>query len=751
MAVKNALKALSKDQNHLRVRNYIVLFDGRDLEWLRSGANPDGSRGEFFSKSVDLTSPFTQRGVLPVNFEHGADPDEIGIGKSSIGIVDWKTATRDENGWAVDRILDRRNKFIKMIEPLIEDGLIGTSSEAIPSAVKRLDNGEIVNWPLMGDALTVMPCDPRMLSSNQLQTIKALSQEFPAVKSLLDFGTGGLETTPLHKQPPAQSGGTGSQPTGSATGGLRSHGGTGAGAGRAAGGKSISKKGVRTMNIIEAIKKLLPGLKAEQYEAIATILGLAGVELPGGAAADVDPAASIDPGKEPLKAIDLKAIAAGLQAMGFQVQTPKADLEKMAKALSAAGFEIKSPVANGRPVYDWNDPANSSAADEDPDKDPAKKSVNAAYMLRYAGREDDREARDAILAGVIGRDYKSILQQQMYAFNKYLRGGEANLDANDRKALRMQIFAAKSIMGMAQGYDAAAIKATQVEAAGELAGFAVPSMAQEQILTRKPGRTAVRGGGAQVITLVRGNSTEIPVYRGNSKFYQGLLRGEWGNETKAPAEKNFKLDMIQAMLHVYTYKVKMSQSAVEDTANLVEIVTADIASTREIDQDFTFITGDGVGKPLGLLPNGANYHGFTEVKSGSNTTILASGVKAMKRGLPSQYRETGVFIANSDTYGVIEQLTSTDGKFIFEDLTETDRLLNKQTYECGAMPDVAGSAYPMLFGDMAGYTILEKLGMTIQRFQDSATGPNLVEFHVRDRAGGLPNREYLFDVMKISA
>lgn len=503
------------------------------------------------------------------------------------------------------------------------------------------------------------------------------------------------------------------------------------------------------MNVLEAIKKLVPKLSEEQAQAIAAVLGLAGLEI-AGAGAEADPAASMDPGKEPLKAIDLKSIAGELQKMGFQVQTPKEELEKYAKALTAMGFQVSSPVANGRPVYDFNDPANSSAAEDDPDKDPAKKSINAAYMMRYAGREDDRGAQDAILAGVIGRDYKAILQAQMYAFNKYLRGGEANLDTNDRKALRTQIFAAKSIIGMSMGYDAPAIKSTQVEAQGELAGFAVPSIAQEQILTRKPGRTAVRGSGAQVITLVRGNSTEVPVYRGNSKYYQGLLRGEWGNETKTPSEKNFKLDLVQAMLHVYTYKVKMSQSSVEDTANLVELVTADIASTREIDQDFTFITGDGVGKPLGLLPSGANYHGFTEVKSGSDTTILASGVKAMKRGLPSQYRETGVWIANSDTYGVIEQLTSTDGKFIFEDLTETDRLLNKQTFECGAMPDVAGAAYPMLFGDMSGYTIIEKLGMTIQRFQDSATGPNMVEFHVRDRAGGLPNKEYLFTVMKIT-
>jgi HK97 family phage major capsid protein len=738
MTVKNALKALKKTDTELRVGNYILLFGQRDLEWLRSGRNPDGSRGEYFSPSVQVDSEYTAKGLLPVNFEHGADPDGIGVKGAILGAVDWSTARRDEKGIFVERVLDRRQKYVQFLEDLIDAGLIGTSSEAVSQGIQRKSTGEITRWPLMGDALTVMPCDPHMLTGNQLAAVKALSQEFPAVKSLLDM---------FSEQPTAQSGGTGPQPTGDAEGGPRSRGITGAGAGRTAGGKSI-QIGAKNMNVLEAIKKLIPGLKPDQYEAIATILGLAGMEVP--AVPGADPAASIDPGKEPMKSIDLAKIADGLKAMGFKFETPKAEVEKMAKSLAEMGFKVESPMANSHPVYDWSDPDNSKPAKGE-DDDPAKKSIDAAYMMRYSGQDQEREARDAILAGVVGRDYKSILQAQMYAFNKYLRGGEANLDANDRKALRMQIFAAKSIMGMALGYDAPAIKATQIEAQGELVGFAVPSIAQEQILTRKPGRTAVRGNGAQIITLARGNSTEIPVYRGNSKYYQGLLRGEWGNETKNPSEKNYKLDNVQAMLHVYTYKVKMSQSTVEDTVNLVEIVTSDIASTREIDQDFTFVTGDGVGKPLGLLPNGANYHGFSEVKSGSNTTILSSGVKAMKRGLPSQYRENGVFVANSDTYGVIEQLTSTDGKFIYEDLTEKETLLNKKTFECGAMPDVAGAAFPMLFCDMSGYTILEKLGMTIQRFQDSGTGPNLVEFHIRDRVGGLPNREYLFAVMKISA
>jgi len=65
-----------------------------------------------------------------------------------------------------------------------------------------------------------------------------------------------------------------------------------------------------------------------------------------------------------------------------------------------------------------------------------------------------------------------------------------------------------------------------------------------------------------------------------------------------------------------------------------------------------------------------------------------------------------------------------------------------------AMPDAATNVYPLLFGWMMGYDIVERLGMTIQRFQDSNTGPNVVEYHLRKRVGGRVERPWMFAVQK---
>ena len=185
----NTLKAIGKTDTELRVANYIVLFGGRDLEFLRSGKNGDGSMGEYFTDKTDLESTYTKAGVLYVDWEHGEGKAVDGLdapGQHDIlGRIEWKSAKRDERGVFVERVLNRRAEYVKMLEGLIDEGLIGTSSEAIPDQVKKKKTGEIEKWPLMRDTLTVWPAEPRMLSENVLQGVKALCGRIPSLKTLL--------------------------------------------------------------------------------------------------------------------------------------------------------------------------------------------------------------------------------------------------------------------------------------------------------------------------------------------------------------------------------------------------------------------------------------------------------------------------------------------------------------------------------------------------------------------------------------
>jgi len=199
---KNSLKTLQKTKDDLVVGNYIVLFgdeDRRDLE------------EEWFTEKTALESPFTQTGILHVDFDHGHGKDiygGVGPGKHDIlGVVKWETAKMDEMGVWVERVLNLRNKYMEYIEPLVTAGMVGTSSKAIAERVRISKDGEIKTWPLERDTLTVIPAEPRMMTDNAISALKSLVTEFPKLKEYLpeEPGSGsGADSTPKEKSAPKQ-------------------------------------------------------------------------------------------------------------------------------------------------------------------------------------------------------------------------------------------------------------------------------------------------------------------------------------------------------------------------------------------------------------------------------------------------------------------------------------------------------------------------------------------------------------------
>jgi hypothetical protein len=174
----NSLKVLSKTDKELRVGNYMVLFGGKDIH------------GEHFTKNTDFESAYTQTGMLHVDWEHGQEPevlhDPVAPNADDVlGFVDWKTAKIDKIGLWAERVLNRRNKYMKYVELLIENGLIGSSSMTTDEGDTKTLGGEIVKWPLYRDTLTVNPAEPRMMTENVVTAIKTLAAINPDLEALL--------------------------------------------------------------------------------------------------------------------------------------------------------------------------------------------------------------------------------------------------------------------------------------------------------------------------------------------------------------------------------------------------------------------------------------------------------------------------------------------------------------------------------------------------------------------------------------
>jgi HK97 family phage major capsid protein len=693
---QNTLKAIEVNDDTLRVGNYFILFGGNDLSGFVPGTtlvaikNRDGSVGERFAKNVDIDSDYLKTGFVYVDFEHGHDPDKVGNDRDTIlGYVDAKSIRRDGIGIWGERILNRHHKYMRWLETLIDAGIMGSSTEPVQSAVEKTADGTITRWGLKRDTLTVTPAEARMKNENVLAALKALDITLPEPEPTDD-------------------------PEGSVSGN---------------GKKKSDGVGSKRLTNKTFEKTITPRGDMSMF----TVADILAMDI-----ADEAKAILIEKLNSPVP--DAPVAPNSGEGEGITREDVKSLLTE---ALEEIGIGKKVGAASQRVPFD------GAPAPVEPEKPAENNLMKHIYQTKFG---EDTPAKAAIMTDLVGPEYQRFLLLQDQAYAKYLRLGDDALSGEERKALKTQVFPQEHIFSFVKGGGSVSeVKTTMIESQGQLGGFAVPPSRQSSIITRSAGLTAVRQAGAMVVTLLNSNSTEFPRYSGGDDRYRGALRGTWGGETATAAERNATLDMVTVAAGIYLYKVPMSQSLVDDAVNLVDLVENDIVVTLAIDEDDAFLTGPGGNMPHGILPGGANSHSLTAINSGDANTLTPTGLKQLKRGLASQYRANGVFVGNSDSFSTVETMTDGNGQYMFPDLSDDDELLMRRVFESEAMPDVAANAFPLLFGDMSGYGIVERLGLTIQRFQDSNTGLGKVEYHVRRRIGGNILRPWNFVVQKVAA
>lgn len=203
-------------------------------------------------------------------------------------------------------------------------------------------------------------------------------------------------------------------------------------------------------------------------------------------------------------------------------------------------------------------------------------------------------------------------------------------------------------------------------------------------------------------------------------------------------------------------------AAYTDVSNaLLEDAAFDIAS--ELSNDFAeqfgkveataFVNGNGVNKPYGFMSSAD----LLSTNSGGASTITAEGLIQLFHDLAPAYRNNGTWVMNSSTLGTIRKLKDgSTGTFLLMTSgignSPSTTLLGRPVVEAPDMPDVAGGAYPVVFGDFtSGYRIFDRLALSVLRDPYSVATNGLTRFHARRRvAGGVAKAEALRK-LKISA
>lgn len=368
----------------------------------------------------------------------------------------------------------------------------------------------------------------------------------------------------------------------------------------------------------------------------------------------------------------------------------------------------------------------------------------------------------SFLTSLHGSGYEAAYWQQRKAFNKYLRRGSDDLDRDEYKLLKQIILtpgAAKSAIHQGMD-DTASLKAAMVEAIDTLGGFAVPVDFQGRVIERMSGFTVVRPRA--MVNTTSGDMVDVPVVTGGDDQYTSAVRVKWVDETPPPgaSETNMTFGNESIPIHTVMATTQLSRNLIEDVAfNIETFLITKFAEASAIDEDNKFLVGTGAGSPEGILPGGVNTLGLSEAPSGHASQFIWDGLIDMTFGIAAQYRLNAIWVAKRATYQEIAKIKNdTSGDYLWNPYQVVggqnavmQPLLGHSTLEQEGMNDVGAGAYPLIFGDMQGYQIYDRIGMTLERYLDSATAEqNMIKYVMRRRLGGQVVEPWRFCVQKIA-
>lgn len=426
------------------------------------------------------------------------------------------------------------------------------------------------------------------------------------------------------------------------------------------------------------------------------------------------------------------------EANGILAQAEAAQkAAEFSASISVPVLPAALPVGGGEaPTMPGTPTDNASASDQD----SLALRNKAIYQIRYGTQEG---AVKSVLTDMHGPDYEGKRLRQYAAFVKYMRRYD-QLPFGEEAALLKEIiltpeYAQKAIE---TGMDIEFLKATMVEAIDDLGGYVVPVDFQLEVIRRIQGMTVMRGR-ARVQQTSR-DKVEIPKMTGGDDQYTTNVRVTWVSETPVAGTADTNLTFGVEVIPVYDVMAEtfLSRNVVEDAAvDLVTELSTAFAEASAIDEDNRFITGDGDGKPDGILINGLTpATGVATINSGAAAAITADGLIDSEYEIPTQYRQNCVWITARRSVRDMRKLKGGDGHYLWGKPELSGQPATFDGFpiaEQEIMPAIAASAYPILFGDPAGYRIVDRIGMTVERYLDSGTArQNLILYIMRRRLGG---------------
>lgn len=213
----------------------------------------------------------------------------------------------------------------------------------------------------------------------------------------------------------------------------------------------------------------------------------------------------------------------------------------------------------------------------------------------------------------------------------------------------------------------------------------------------------------------------------------------WVGETEDRTESGMTFEQITLTPFELATFTDVSNQLLEDNAYGLEgELLTDYAESFGKTEGLAFIKGTGTGQPKGIM----SATGIKEVKTGVAASFPTSNpadvIIGMYHGIATTHANNGVWLMNRKTLGEIRQWKDGTGRYLVLDPITAggvSTLLGRPIVEMPDMDDIAAGKTPILFGDLSGYRIIDRLGLSTLRDPYSLAGKGQVRFHARKRVG----------------
>ena len=184
--------------------------------------------------------------------------------------------------------------------------------------------------------------------------------------------------------------------------------------------------------------------------------------------------------------------------------------------------------------------------------------------------------------------------------------------------------------------------------------------------------------------------------------------------------------------------IKVSEELLNDSVfDLESYIAREFARRIGTKEEEAFFTGDGTGKPLGILA--ASGGAETGVTAASATTVTADELMDLFYSLKSPYRKNAVWILNDSTIKAIRKLKDNNGQYLWQPSLVAgtpDTILGRPVKTSAYMPAIAAGAKTIAFGDFSYYWIADRQGRSFKRLNELYAANGQVGFLGSQRVDG---------------